>query len=186
MLRGNPRTPTATEITENLDYLLQKILTKTSKTVYSRAWTLFRNFTYIFQQNINYQITLPLSSDDILQYISYLNLYNFAPSSITTYVTAISFVHKMGDFYDPTATFRVQKTLSSVNKLYGKEDSRLPITLFILSRLTSALPLAVKNVYHRALLQAMFTIAFFGLCRIGELTIQPDGVVALYLKQMQL
>ena len=182
----NPRAPTASEIVENLDYLFQKILTKTSKSVYSRAWTLFKNFLSIFHGENNYQINLPLDTDQILQFISYLNLYKFAPASITTYMSAISFVHKMSDLYDPTATFRVQKILSTVNKLHGKEDSRLPITLFILSRLTSALPSAVKNVYHRALLQAMFTIAFFGLCRIGELTIQPDGVIALYLKQLQI
>ena len=51
--------------------------------------------------------------------------------------------------------------------------------------MTGALSKAVKSIYHRVLLQAMFTIAFFGLCRIGELTIQPDGDIALYLEQLQ-
>ena len=92
----------------------------------------------------------------------------------------------MGDYHDPTAAFSVQKILSAVNKLHGREDSRLPITIFILSRLNNALSKAVKSLYHRVLLQAMFTIAFFGLCRIGEITTQPDGEIALYLKQLQL
>ena len=92
----------------------------------------------------------------------------------------------MANLHDPTAAFCVQKVLSAVNKLHGKQDSRLPITLILLSRLTSSLTTTVKSIYNRVLLKAMFTIAFFGLCRIGEITTQPDGIVAIYLKQLQL
>ena len=92
----------------------------------------------------------------------------------------------MSNKYDPTAVFCVQKILSAINKLHGKQDSRLPITLILLSRLNLSLTDAIRNVYHRSLLQAMFTTAFFGLCRIGEITKQPDGVVALDIDQLQI
>ena len=154
--------------------------------MYSRAWALFGQFAGILYDNTHHQVTLPVSANEVLHFISYLDLYQFASASITTYVTAISFVHKMGDVHDPTASFRVQKVLSAINKLHGRNDSRLPITLFILSSLTSALPTAIKNSYHRSLLHAMFTIAFFGLCRIGEITMQPDGEVSISMKQLQL
>ena len=129
-------------------------------------------------------IVLPVDPNKILQFISFLDLNNLSPATITTYITAISFVHKMANVYDPTARFCVQKLLCAVNKLRGKEDSRLPITLILLSRLNTSLSSAIRNCYHRTLLKAMFSIAFFGLCRIGEITIQPDGVVALFRNQL--
>ena len=131
-------------------------------------------------------MSLPLTTEQILAYISYLDLLKFASASITTYITAISFVHKMANIYDPTAVFCVQKALSAINKMHGREDSRLPITLILLSRLTTSAEKAIKTLYHRVLIQAMFIIAFFGLCRIGEITIQPDGIVAIYLKQLEI
>ena len=135
---------------------------------------------------INSNIVLPIDTNRILEFISYLNLNNFAPASITTYITAISFVHKMANVHDPTAKFCVQKLLCVVNKLHGRDDSRLPITLILLSRLNSSLDSAVCNKYHRVLLQAMFSIAFFGLCRIGEITKQPDGLVSLFNNQVSI
>ena len=135
---------------------------------------------------INSNIVLPIDTNRILEFISYLNLNNFAPASITTYITAISFVHKMANVHDPTAKFCVQKLLCAVNKLHGRDDSRLPITLILLSRLNLSLDSAVRNKYHRVLLQAMFSIAFFGLCRIGEITKQPDGLVSLFNNQVSI
>ena len=127
---------------------------------------------------------LPLDTNKILEFISFLDLNNFASASITTYITAISFVHKMANVHDPTAKFCVQKVLCAVNKLHGREDSRLPITLILLSSLNLSLSSAIRNTYHRILLQAMFSTAFFGLCRIGEITQQPDGMISLFSNQI--
>ena len=160
-------------------------MTKTSKTVYARAWALFDMFIKCFHNNPFVSVSLPLTPEQIIHFISYLNLFHLAPATITTYITAISFIHKMRNIYDPTAVFCVQKILCAVNKLHGKDDSRLPITLILLSRLSSAISEAVRNKYHKVLLKAMFNIAFFGLCRIGEITVQPDGIVALYLNQLE-
>ena len=63
--------------------------------------------------NVKMEVSLPLTTGQVLQFISFLHLWNFAASSITTYITAICFVHKMGDFHDPTAVFSVQKVLSA-------------------------------------------------------------------------
>ena len=110
----------------------------------------------------------------------------FSSASITTYITAISYVHKIGNFEDPTLHFIIQKTLAGVNRLTGKLDSRLPITIFILAKLTQALSDSVSNKYHRVLLHAMFTTAFFGLFRIGELTSDGNSVVSLEFTQCRI
>ena len=116
-------------------------------------------------------------------FISYLNLLRFSSSTITTYITAISYVHKFGDYKDPTSHFAVQKTLSAVNRLTGKLDSRLPITLFILSSLMNAIFHSITNKYHKVLLRAMFTCAFFGLFRVGEITSDGKNIVCLDISQ---
>ena len=161
-------------------------MSKTSKTVYRRAWALYNEFLSCINNEESHAVVIPLTSQKVLEFISYLHLNRLASATITTYITAISFVHKMANQYDPTAVFCVQKILSAINKIHGKQDSRLPITLILLSRLTLCLPNSVRTKYHRTLLQAMFTTAFFGLCRIGEITKQPDGVVSLEFNQIQI
>ena len=130
--------------------------------------------------------SLPLHHHQILLFISYLHLLGRAPATITTYVAALGFVHKFNNQPDPTNTFIVQKTLSTVNKKFGKPDNRLPITQFILQLLLDSIQHTIGLRYHQILLHALFTTAFYGLFRVGELTIQNSGEISLYLKQVTL
>ena len=167
-----------------MSILLDNSLASSTISVYKRAWILFNEAFKEISGGLKY--SLPLHFSHILMFISYLNLLRFASSSITTYITAISYIHKFGDFKDPTTHFSVQKTLSAVNRLTGKLDSRLPITIFILARLSDAIEKTVSNRYHRVLLRAMFTSAFFGLFRIGEITTEGHNVVCLDMSQCNL
>ena len=128
---------------------------------------------------------LPLNYKEVLLFISYLNLKGLAPSTTTTYNSAIGYVHKVLNVVDPTSQFVVQKLLSSITKSQGKSDSRLPITHFILSRLLDAADLVISNKYLATWIKAMFLVAFYGLFRVGELTSQRSGFVSLYIDQLQ-
>ena len=86
----------------------------------------------------------------------------------------------------PTQNFLVQKLLAGINKKYGKHDTRLPITIFILHRLVDSLTKTNNIRYHRILLKAMYLLAFYGLFRIGEITIQCDGSISLHDKDITL
>ena len=129
---------------------------------------------------------LPLNSTHVLTYLSYLSLKGLAPSTITTYTSAISYVHRMNSLPDPTNQFVVQKVLSAINKSTGNRDSRLPITQFLLNRLLDSTEFVISNQYNKLLIRAMFSLAFYGLFRIGEITIQTSGVVPLKFEQIQL
>ena len=124
--------------------------------------------------------SLPLSSDLILTYISYLHLTGKAPSTITTYVAAIGFVHKFNSLSDPTNLYIVQRSLATINKRFGRPDSRLPITRIILHQLIDSLDNTSKVTYHQTLIKAMYATAFYGLFRIGEITIQKSGDISLH------
>ena len=55
--------------------------------------------------------SLPLTTTQLLTYLSYLSLKGLAPSTITTYISAVSYVHKMNSLPDPTNSFVIQKVL---------------------------------------------------------------------------
>ena len=128
---------------------------------------------------------LPISVHKIMLYIGFLSNRPVAPATMSTYISAIGYVHRIRGHYDPTSHPAVQKMLAATHKLNPRVDTRLPITIIILKRLVSALNDTVSNPYIRLLFHAMYIIAFFGLMRVGEITRAKNGVVALYLHQVQ-
>ena len=166
--------------------MINQSLAKSSVSLYKRAWNLFQ---LCIQETKEISIEFdhfPLSSQEIMYFISYLDLTGYAATSITSYTSALGFLHKAMGLKDPTQNFIVQKMLSGINKVNGRLDSRLPITIMILHRLVESLPKTIDVLYHRILLRAMFLMAFFGLFRIGELTIQTDGSISLFLECINL
>ena len=129
--------------------------------------------------------SLPVSTNKVITFIGFLNCNNLSSSTVLSYVSAIGFVHRFKGLTDPTSTTVVHKLLAAANKFKPKMDSRLPITLIILHNLVQSLRHTVSNPYTRTLFHAMYVVAFFGLMRIGEITQSKDGVVALYLDQLQ-
>ena len=102
-----------------------------------------------------------------------------------TYTSAFSFVHKLKGVTDPKSSFVVQKALSDTLKMHDRVDSRLPITTIILEKLILSLDNVVDNPYLRTLFKAMYTVSFFALMRVGEITSNADKSVALNLDQIQ-
>ena len=146
-------------------------------------WVLFQHCLVVTNQNRVKVEDLPLSFQTVLVFLTYLRIRGFAPATITTYVSAIGYIHKINGFEDPTSRFIVQKTLASINRLYSSSDSRLPITQFILFRLLQAMDKVITLPYHIALIRAMLAVAFYGLLRIGEISRQKNGVVCINLNQ---
>ena len=128
--------------------------------------------------------SLPLNYKQILLFLSYLHIKGLAPATITTYLSAIGYVHKAYGVYDPTSRFLVQKVLSSINKLQGCKDSRLPITLVVLHKLVDSIDKMSFPLYQSHLLKAMFLFAFYGLFRVGEITVQKSGEISLFLRHL--
>ena len=113
---------------------------------------------------------LPVSVNNLALFISYLSARKFASSTISTYVSALGYVHKLANFPDPTKNVLVQKILAAHSKLYSAPDVRLPITCGVLQRLVLALNHTNSSAYQRLLFQTMFLVAFYGFFRVGELT----------------
>ena len=114
-------------------------------------------------------LALPLSVNSVALLIAHLPTKRLAPAAISTYISAISYEHKLKGYADPTKAFLILKLLSAI-KSRSRPDIRLPITLPVLRLLVDALTQTSSSFYHRTLFTAMFLTAFYGFLRIGEIT----------------
>lgn len=151
-----------------MNELLHSAITEGSRKTYQRAWTTYVDFASEFCES--HASLLPVWVNNLALFISYLSARKFASSSISTYVSALSYVRKLAHFPDPTKHFLVQKILAAHSKLYSTPDVRLPITRGVLHRLVLALNHTNSSAYQRLLFQTMFLVAFYGFFRVGELT----------------
>ena len=166
--------------------LLKVSVAPSSYKVYKRSWVLFKQCLSFLQISGSTPVSIPLSVSQVCMFVSYLHKHGYSPASIVSYTSAIGYVHRISNVTDPTSAVLVQKLLSACLKLKPTVDPRLPITIIILQRLVLSLSTTVSNFSHRKLLRAMFVVAFFGLMRVGEITMSTDKVVPLELKQLKL
>ena len=103
-------------------------------------------------------------------FIAYMFNFHYAPSTVTTYISALGYSHKLLGFPDPSKVFYVSQILKGYKKVGFRLDSRLPITLPILDRLVSIAPFLQGSTYQISQFQAMCSLAFYAFLRIGEMT----------------
>lgn len=94
----------------------------------------------------------------------------YAPSTITTYISALSFISKLYNRPPLTQSFMITKLLEGCRKRNPTTDTRRPITPQILHQLVTALQTTQSVHYNRVLLASMWLLAFHGFLRIGEIT----------------
>ena len=167
-------------------YLLEKSVAQSSRHLYNRSWTLFNECYNLINQSNNSQLHIPLTTNHIAVFVAFLHDQGYAPASIVSYVSAIAYVHKLVGFSDPTSSSLVQKLIAGATRVHAPKPSRLPITILILQRIILGIDEIIPVHYHKVLLKAMFTTSFFGLMRIGEVTMRKHKSVPLLLDQLQL
>ena len=98
-----------------------------------------------------------------------MSLQGQASSTIRSYISGISFKCKVLNIFDPTQNFVVKKMFTGLSRLDKRHDLRMPVTLSILNKIIPSLPSVCSSNYESILFSAVFTIAFFGFFRVGEL-----------------
>jgi len=89
-------------------------------------------------------------------------------------VSPIAFANKLYHAPNPLNHFLIIKMLEGSRKAGHQPDTRQPITLSILHRLTAALPAAFHDPFITSLLKAMFLTAFHAFLRVGEFTVRSQ------------
>lgn len=113
----------------------------------------------------------PPPPDDLVYFIAFLSLKNLSFNTAKSYISAISYKCKIMNMCDNTQQFIVKKCLEGMRRTKSRADSRLPITESILLNIVSRLPGLAMNMYESKLFKAAFVIAFWGLFRVGEITL---------------
>ena len=71
---------------------------------------------------------MPATPGMVIGFIAYLFDNGRAGATITSYISAVAYFHKMQGYTDPTTSFLVRKLLVGARALARKGDERLPIT----------------------------------------------------------
>ncbi|CAC5377478.1 unnamed protein product [Mytilus coruscus] len=155
----------ATELLEYVKILANAALAPSTQATYSRAWKTFDSFC---TEMMNQRLQTPLCVATISLFIAYMFKKSYAPSTISTYLSAIAYVRKMMSMPDNTQSFLVEKLVTGTYRLSKTFDSRLPITIPILNKLLRSITLVDKciHVYDQVLFKAIFLSAFSTFFRV--------------------
>ena len=104
-----------------------------------------------------------------MHYIANLSMCNISAATIKLSIAAIGFQCKMYNVEDITQCFLIKKMMTGIYKTTKHVDNRLPITLEILNKILVGVDHVCTSLYETNLFAAMFTLAFFGFLRVGEL-----------------
>lgn len=119
-------------------------------------------------------------------FIAYMYGNKYAPSTVSSYVSALGYSHKFLGHPDPTKAFFIIQILKGYGKIGSRLDSRLPITLPVLNRIIESSTQLAITQYQSCQFRAMCSTAFFAFLRIGEITYNSlkDASVPLQVHQL--
>jgi len=167
------RTAPPTHATLAAATLIVQSLAPSSRTTYRRALLSFYNHCQPSPSSPSWPF--PATISQVISFINHLVSSNYAPSTIATMVSPIAFANKLYHAPNPLNHFLIIKMLEGSRKAGHQPDTRQPITLSILHRLTAALPAAFHDPFITSLLKAMFLTAFHAFLRVGEFTVRSQG-----------
>ena len=105
----------ATSIDNRIEQILNASMSANTAKSYSSALDIFKNFRV-------QQATWPPNVNEIMDFIAYLSITCCAPSTIKSYISAISYYCKINNLYDATQQFVVRKMLAGVSRLDVRKD----------------------------------------------------------------
>lgn len=131
-------------LTTQAQNLLTAAQSDNTKTAYKRTW----GFLIQYFPCIN---SIPLSPTLLCNFIAKLFSLGYFPSSISTHVSAISYVHKILNLQDPAEAFLVRTILQGCHYSAPCKDSRLlvPVTGPILANTMRGINTLIQNLYEK-------------------------------------
>ena len=99
-------------------------LAPTTVETYKYKWKVYKQFSRVLGRGGS---LLPVKIINLTQLIAFLVNWGLALVTITSYMSAISFIHKLLNLAYPTKHFLVKKMMLSVQKAQPRADTRLLI-----------------------------------------------------------
>ena len=114
----------------------------------------------------------PVRALNVALFIAYLVNQSYKPSTVSSYASAIGYVHKLKAIPEPTSSFLILRLLCTCHKQLKSFDTCMPIVKPMLECLIITLVHTGTDHYCQHLFKAMFALAFYAFLRIGEITIR--------------
>ena len=100
------------DMTRDAQAPLSQALGQNTRAVYRRAWVLYGE--YALSQNI--LVAIPVTGQSLFLFIVYMKKQQYAAATITSYVSAIGYVHKLAGTNDQASSFLVKKIFAGYQK----------------------------------------------------------------------
>ena len=117
----------------------------------------------------------PPTLQSVVEFTAWLSTQGVSPSTAKSYMAGIGFHCKISGFVDVTQFFIITKMLSGMTRLDARVDQRFPISPELLVKIIQVLPVVCSSVYETTLFSAIFSLAFYGFLRVGELVVASKG-----------
>jgi hypothetical protein len=160
-------------------HILNKSLAPSTAACYKNAMQRYKCFHDMYYDN---SPLFPISHSQLAQFIAFCHHRQLKASTITSYISALGYMHKMSNLKSPSDSIIIKKMMHGIRRQVSP-DKRQPFTLADLTKLLNALKIVVKDKYTRILVKSMFLTAFFGLLRAGELARSPTGINNVLCRQ---
>ena len=120
---------------------------------------------------------------ELVLFASKLFKAQYSHSTIQSYISAISFWHKIHQRPDPTDNFLIKKFLSGIKKVAPAKARLHPVSKDILHFLVNNVQRAGLSKYDQILLKAMLSLMYFACLRIGEVAMSKNKAHVLKINQ---
>jgi len=176
-------TSSLTSLTTAFAALMDSALAPASQACNRQGWDLYIQFA----QKYSISEQFPVWVLNIALFIAYLVNQSCKPSTISSYASAIGYVHKLKAIPEPTSSFLILRLLCTCHKQLKSFDICMPIVKPMLECLIITLVHTGTDHYRRHLFKAMFALAFYAFLRIGEITIRgKDGHNVIQKNQIRM
>lgn len=115
-----------------MEPFIQKASALIEASIAKNTWVTYENAVVSFQKfrrQYGLELSWPPPVFQLANYLAYLAYESYSPATARSYISGISFSLKYNALYDTTQAFIIQKMLKGMNRLYGRSDLRLPITV---------------------------------------------------------
>ena len=154
--------------------MLASSIAPNTRSVYDNALSAFEQF----RNNYSLHVIWPVPIQHVTLFIAHSFELGYSPSTIASYLSGISFYHKLHNYQDPTNAFVVKKLLEGFKRSRKSRDVRAPITEHILRRICHVLPNICYSDFESCLFQSAYFLSYFALLRVSEVVfpsyLQPD------------
>ena len=99
-----PRLPTSQVLAVRVDKLLHTSLAPATRVTYRNYLLRFDDFVKKYYPNHGWPLTC-VSSNIVSIFIAYLSTLGYSPSTITSNVSIVSYIHKFASWPDPSMSF---------------------------------------------------------------------------------